>query len=427
VSQDDKKTEEETESPEAESKASEPEPEQAKAEASSAAESESESGSESESESGSEEDDEAADDVEAIAKRVDALDEGDETERLAREEEEKLAQRRRKRGKGKATGLEAAASKRLAKIGAKARPAKRAVPAAVEAADPLIERTQRFGDWVKKNKNVVQGVAILAVLGLIAGSVYLYLDHKKSVEASVALAQAVADERGMIGDPDKADDDDVPHENIPIFKTPEARRDAALAKYREVDEHYKGTGAAWLARLGEGAMLLDKRDPDGAIAAFNDVAGSSLAKADGEVRGRALEGLGFAYELKAQMHPDEHDKDIDQALEQYKQLEATDIFGFKQMAMYHQARCYEAKGDKAKAIELLKGLREELMRDPQGHLFDELKSLTDDRLRRLDPTAVPARRPGGVGAGGELSPELLEKLPPELREKLMHQGAGGPE
>ena len=414
MSEEDQKKEEETE---AESKAAESESDE-EAEAKPGSDAEAEAGSEAESE-------DEAPDVEAIAKRVAALDEEDETERLAREEEEKLAERRKKRGKGR-TGLEAAASKRLAKIGAKARPAKRAVPDAVEAADPLIERTQRLGEWVKKNKNLVQGLAVLVVLGLIGGTVYLYMDHKKALDASVALSQAVADERGMIGDPEKIQDDDTPHENIPVFRTPEERRDAALAKYREVDSHYKGTGAAWLARLGEGAMLLDKRDPDGAIAAFSDVAGSSLAKADSEVRGRALEGLGFSYELKAQLHPDERDKDLDQAIEQYKQLEAADVFGFKQMAIYHQARCYEAKGDKTKAIELLKGLREELMRDPQGHLFDELKSLTDDRLRRLDPTIVPAKRPGGLGTGGELSPELLEKLPPELREKLLHQGAGGP-
>lgn len=360
--------------------------------------------------------------VEDIAKRVAALDEGDEIERIAREEEAKLAERRQKRG-GKKQGLESAASKRLARIGEKAKP-KRIVPDAVEAADPLIERTQQLGAWARKNKNLFQGLIVAGVLVAAGVFVWLYLDHKKATEASVALAQAVADERGEIGDPDKDTDEGI-HDKVPVFRTADERRDAALAKYREVESKYHGTGAAWLARLGEGAMLLDKHDPDGAIAAFHEVLDSSLARADGEVRGRALENLGFAYELRAELHPDQRDKDLDDALTQYKQLESSDILGFKQMAPYNEARCYQLKGDKAKAIELLKGLREELMKSVDSHLFTSLKEVTDDWLRQLDPGSIPAKG-NRIGAGGQLSPELLEKLSPEMRQRL-NMGGGGRE
>jgi hypothetical protein len=359
--------------------------------------------------------------VEDIAKRVAALDEGDEVERIARAEEAKLAERRQKQRGGKKAGkggLESAASKRLAKIGEKAKP-KRVVPDAVEAADPLIERTLKVREWARKNRGVVQGLIVAAVLGVIGLGVYTYMDKKRTNEASAVLAQAVADQRGDIGDPDK--EDDMPHDKTPIFRTADERRDAALAKYREVATKYKGTGAAWLAKLDEGALLLDKRDPDGAITAFSDVAGSTLAKADPEVRGRALENLGFAYELRAQLHADERDKVLDQALAQYKQLESSDIGGFKQAAIYHEARCYELKGDKPKAIELLKGLREDLMKSIDAHLYSALRELVDDKLRSLDPASVPPKRKG-FGPNGQISPELLEKLPPELREQFMHGG-----
>jgi hypothetical protein len=353
--------------------------------------------------------------VEDIAKRVAAMDEGDELERIAREEEAKLAARRRKeRGGGKKKGLQASASKRLAKIGEKAKP-KRELPDAVEAADPLIERTRAAADWARKNKNLVQGLIVAAVLGAVAFGAYLYFDRKKAIEASVALAQAVADERGVIGDPEKEDEDAI-HEKVPMFKTPDDRREAALAKYRDVETKFKGTGASYLARLGEGALLLDKRDPDGAIAAFQDVLASSLAKADTEVRGRALESLGFAYEMKG---------DYDKALEQYKQLEASDVLGFKQMAPYNEARCYQLKGDKAKAIELLKALREDLMRSTDARLFSALRELAEDRLRQLDPTSVPPKRAQLSAGGGQISPEMLDKLPPELRERVLHNLSGG--
>jgi hypothetical protein len=359
---------------------------------------------------------EEAPNVEEIAKRVAALDEEDELERLARDEEAKLAARRKKeRGSGgKKKGLENAASKRLAKIGEKAKP-KREIPDAVEAADPLIERTRALAEWARKNKNLVQGMIVAAVVGAIAFGVWMYFDKKRGMEASVTLAQAVADERGLIGDPEKEDEDAI-HDKVPMFKTPDERRDAALAKYREVQSKFKGTGASYLARLGEGALLLDKRDADGAIAAFQDVLASSLAKADAEVRGRALESLGFAYEQKAEW---------DKAIEQYKQLETSDVLGFKQMAPYNEARCYQQKGDKAKAIELLKGLREDLMKSTDARLFSALRELAEDRLRQLDPTSVPPKRAQLNAGGGQLSPEMLDKLPPELRERVLKNIGGG--
>ena len=53
--------------------------------------------------------------------------------------------------------------------------------------------------------------------------------------------------------------------------------------------------------LAEGSLLLDAKDADGAIAAFRQAHESALARADAEVRGRALESMGFAYEQKGQL------------------------------------------------------------------------------------------------------------------------------
>lgn len=368
-----------------------------------------------------EEEDQAS--PEAIAKRVEAFGGEDESERIAREEEEKLsARRRRLQKRGGRKGLEIAASKKLSKIGKKGRPT-RAVPAAVEAADPLIDRTQKLGDWAQKNVKLVAGAVGLAVVLLIAAGAYVYLGKKNAQDASRGLTAAVADERAPIGDLDKLKDDEEPP---PImFKTPEERRDAALAKYHDVATKYPGTGAATLARLGEGSLLLDKRDADKAIEAFDDVKDTALAKADVEVRGRALEGLGFAYELRAQLKPEGRDKDLDAAIQAFRELEATDTLGFKELGMYHQARVYEAKGDTTKAKEVLHALHDRLAApDKQGHQLDALQALADDRLRRLDPTALPPKRVN-YGASGrpQLPPELLNQLPPELRAKLM--GGGG--
>jgi hypothetical protein len=366
---------------------------------------------------------------EAIAKRVNALGEEDETEKLARLEEEKLAERRAKlKKKKKGGGLEGAASKRLAKIGAKAPPPKRSVATAVDA-DPLMEKTAQFSKWAKANAKIVGTAAALAVVGLAAFGGSVYLQKKKETDASAELAKAVAAERGRVGDPDKEDDPNRPKDPSPIFKTAADRREAALTKYRDVETRFPGTGAAYLARLGEGSILLDKREPDKALEAFNDVKASALAQADAEVKGRALEGSGFAYELKAQAAPTEP-KHLDDAVKAFRELETTDVKGFKELGMYHQARVYEAKGDKDKAKELLKSLWERVNKPGENHPFPYLQIVTEDRLRAIDPTALPPKQSGqlgnmGAGGGKQMNEAQIKQLIEQMQKNQKeHPGEG---
>ncbi len=350
---------------------------------------------------------------EAIARRVAALGEEDENEKLARAEEAKLAARRKEQKRGKKGGLEAAASKRLAKIGANA-PVKRSVATAVDA-EPVIDRAAQLADWAKKNQSLVSAVAVVAVLVAGGFGFYTYSQHKKETQASVALAKALADERGRVGDPDKEEEPNQPHDPRPVFKTTDDRREAALRDYRDVEAKFAGTGAAILARLSEGAILLDKRDVQAATAAFTEVEGSLLAKADAEVRGRALEGLGFAYELKADsLAGDPKGAAQDEALKSFRQLENLDVDGFKELGMYHQARVYEAKGDKPKAIELLKSLNERIHKpEDKTHPFAYLQQVADDRLRALDPSALPPKappQPMGGAADAAMRRRIMEAM-----------------
>ncbi len=374
---------------------------------------------------------------EAIAKRVAALGAEDDAERVARDEELKLAERRKagKEGKGKrgSRGLEAAASKRLQQIGAKV-PPKRVAYAA--DADVIFGGTGPFGRWMRENqKGVVTALGVALLAGAGVGG-YVWWTQKTEAAASADITQAVDDETGRIGDPAKDDDDSQQVKDPrPVFKTEAERRDAALAKYRDVEAKYKGTGAAYLSRLEEGSLLLDKADLEGAIAAFTDASQSPLAAADSEVKGRALEGLGFAYEAKAAATPAEKDKWLDQAAQEFRALENTDVKGFKELGMYHQARVAEAKGDKDKAVQLLKSLHERLSpaagEAKDGHAFVYLETVAEDRLRQLDPTALPPKPApgrggpggmGGAGGAGGASEEQIQKLIEQLKRQ---QAAGG--
>jgi hypothetical protein len=367
---------------------------------------------------------------EAIAKRVAALGGEDEADRIAREEETKLAERRAKLkgGKGKKGGLEAAASKRLQSIGGKV-PPKRIAYAA--NADAFMAGSGPFATWFRANQRMVTALGLVALIGLVGGGSFFLWSQRMEAAASNDITSAVGDEQGRIGDPAKEDEENAPKDPRPVFKTEAERRDAALAKYREVETKYRKTGAAYLARLEEGSLLLDKPDLDGAIAAFTEAGASPLAAADAEVKGRALEGLGFAYEAKAVAVPGERDKWLDLASQEFRALENTDVKGFKELGMYHQARIAEVKGDKDKAVQLLKSLHERLAQPGENHPFVYLETVADDRLRQLDPGALPPKSKGGpmampgAGAGGKMSEEQIQQLIEQLKHQ-QPQGGGAP-
>jgi hypothetical protein len=360
---------------------------------------------------------------EAIARRVAALGEEDQIEKLARDEERKLAERRAGKKKGKKGGLEVAASKKLSKIGTRAEP-KRTLAVAADA-DPLIEKTAKLSEWAKQNQKTVQIVGALIAAALLGVAGFMYYEHKHETEASTLLTKAVEDERAPVGEPPKEDAEKEPDTRL-MFKTYDERREAALKKYREVQSRFPKTGAAILARLAEGSLLLDKREPDPAAAAFTDVKGSALAAADKEVKGRALEGLGFAHELKAQANAADAAKHYDAALAAYKELENTvEVRGFKELAMYHQARVLQNKGEKDKAKELLISLKERVSKPedtssniPMGPSFPYLKEVALDRLREIDPSAAPTEtQRTAPGGSPQLTPAQIRKMIEDAQKK----------
>jgi hypothetical protein len=113
----------------------------------------------------------------------------------------------------------------------------------------------------------------------------------------------------------------------------------------------------------------------------------------------------------------------------FKELEnSVDVLGFKELGMYHQARVLELRnggGDKEKAKELLKTVHERINKPGENYPFPYLKDVADDRLRALDPAALPpkpASQMGGPG-GNKMSEEQMRKLIEQLKKQ---QGGGAP-
>jgi hypothetical protein len=79
-------------------------------------------------------------------------------------------------------------------------------------------------------------------------------------------------------------------------------------------------------------------------------------------------------------------------LKRFGELENLDVPGFRELALFHQARLLHRKGDNDGAKERLKKVVEKLGKekdstalDSHGYLLDSARSL----LERIDPKAVP--------------------------------------
>ena len=236
-----------------------------------------------------------------------------------------------------------------------------------------------------------------------------------------------------IGEPPK-DDAKKPGRRAAHFKTFDERREAALKKYREVESKFPKTGAAILARLAEGSLLLDKHDADGALAAFNDVKGSPLAHGRPEVKGRALEGIGFAYELKAAATPGRRGQELDDALEGYKELENTvDVAASRssrcttRRASSRQGRQGQGEGAPPQLEGAPQQARGRRLERPAEPPFPYLKEVAMDRLRAIDPTRRrrrPQRRTRRAAR-----PQLIAGADPEDdrgRSEEAEAGGGDP-
>jgi len=359
---------------------------------------------------------------EAIAARVDKIGLETEADRVAREEEQKLFARRKQQKKG---GLEAAASKRLAKIGETA--VKRPTSVQGTAADPLLDRLGLARKWIEQHRASFAGVLTVVAFAAAALGGWAYWQDKRQDDASVLLGRAFADDHGHLASKGDGDDEGATRQLYPTFRSASDRREAALAKYRQLQTKYPGTGAAILARLEEGALLLDTGDAKGALVAYEDAKNSSLAQADPEVRGRALEGIGFAHELLATRDEAAKDKHLDDALSVYRKLQTVDADGFKELGLYHEARVSAEKGDKAKALELLKEANKRVSEPGTKRPFAYLQFALEDRLRELDPGALPpkAARPVGGGAGANLEDNpKLQELIRQLQQQQQQKSQG---
>jgi hypothetical protein len=299
--------------------------------------------------------------------------------------------------------------------------------------DALARSWSAAGKWLRTNFHILQWVIVAGVVGVGGYMFYMSRTDKKAGSASGTLISAVEAERGRVMAEDKRSEEDKRFDPTRVFATPEERANAALASYNQVIDQHAGTGAAMLAKLGQAGVYLDKRDFQHALDAYNAVLASPLGAADLDVKGRAIEGIGLAKEGKGE---------LDGALATFGDLAKVDAKGFKELAKYHQARIHLAKGEKEKAKDLLKellALKGDAEKDPTKDIlsptdkgsapgldtqsFPYLKTVAEELLKSIDPTAIPSRMQLGSPTGPKLTPEQMRALQQRAREAAEKMGS----
>lgn len=206
--------------------------------------------------------------------------------------------------------------------------------------DELVTLTGRTIQWCIENKHLLlRGSAVLAVVILVAGAVFLYQEYQER-QARLLYNDALdLETRAARGEG--------------------ANAEASLTKLEEVRRRYASTKVGPVALADLGNAYLKKGNFDEAISCYQ----GSLKGLDRQssLYGLVLETLGTAYEAKGAW---------DGALETYERLAREGTPAYQTQAQLGLGRVYEAKGDRAKA-----------MAHYEAYLKDNPDSLAGDWLR----------------------------------------------
>ncbi len=275
--------------------------------------------------------------------------------------------------------------------------------------------------WLRTNLPVIQWVIAAGLVGVSGYLGYTYFTQKTLGAASNLIASGAVAESGYVVAEDKRSDDDKELDPTQLFKTAAEREDKALESYRKAQQEHPGTGVAILAKLGEAGVLLDKREWDKSIEAYDAVLKTPLAAADPDVKGRCIEGIGLAKEGKG---------DAEGAVAEFRRLESIDAKGYKELSQYHQARLLLAKNtdeDRAKAKDILKAAYDKL-KEPalDKKPMPYLERSIEQALKSIDPSLVPDRDSMNSVRGGQMSQEELQQRLRKIQEELGKKKDGDP-
>jgi tetratricopeptide (TPR) repeat protein len=320
----------------------------------------------------------------------------------------------------------AKAAKAAKKAAKKSRENAAAGPSGVDATKQSIDAIKsssigqaatQASEWAQTNRNLAVGIFSAIVLAALGWVGFGWWSTSQAQAAGSLLETAIEIANAEIR-ATPAEQESESASETPTFATQEERTQAALDAYRRVTQEYGGSHAAPWARLGEARALFELGQIEESRAAYEQ----ALNEAGGDpmVAWRALEGIGFTYEVGEQWAS---------AIEKYEELRTIEDGAYQGPADYHIARMRLANGETVQATTALRELVTRLREDGEEPAFPFVLAQAEIRLRELDPSsASSSSTPSLIGPGAGQLPEGLEGIDPQileqLRRQLQQQGAG---
>jgi len=139
---------------------------------------------------------------------------------------------------------------------------------------------------------------------------------------------------------------------------------------------------------------------------------------DSDIKGRTLEGLGMSLEAQ---------KNEDQALKTFHELQNMDLANFSALGLYHQARILKSQGKTDEALKLLDKAGEKLatLKETPGAIkylgsqVMELMELIDPKkAKELAPKLMSTEAAKRMAESNSFSGPGGQKISPELQKRI---------
>ncbi len=233
------------------------------------------------------------------------------------------------------------------------------VATAVEPTEVVRDIWSRMGAVVAPHRFKILAAVGLVVVLLVSMTAWSWWDARREQNATRGFQAALTAQSGRLVEATDAELPPMPGEDAeaPKFKSAEERSTATLAALEKVEKDYGGTDVAKHTRLVKAGVLYDLGRYDDAAAIYRASLSSS-----GALKLVAREGLALSLEAKALAQKDStaRTSGLDAALAEYKQLQPDEKGYYRDVAVYHQARVLQLKGDKPGAVILYKQIVENM-------------------------------------------------------------------
>lgn len=293
-----------------------------------------------------------------------------------------------------------AAQKRKARRDAERRAAvSRNLDAGEMVDDALARGTQAASGWLKRHFNKLQWVIVAGAVIGIGSQIYRSRVHKTSAKATDALMAGVFADMGRVGGDEETGAD-------PMTGITDPRQHFADngARLKAAEDHFRATDGnptlKSLAQLGLAGVLFDAGKYKDALAAYESVQGSALAKTDTDARLRSVEGAALCQEALGNK---------DAAQKGFKTLASSDNAYFSALGLYHQGRTAFAAGEREPAKDFLKKAIEKVGTPADG-APGFVANASKQLLATIDPNAAAA-------SNGQPTPEQLQALMQQAAQK----------